>query len=82
MEIGAYSVIATLLGNFCLAAREVTSGGKQSFKTTRLCDLMGENVLKKEDSTYRAYLRVLDYISGMTDNYATYIANQLKGFGV
>jgi dGTPase len=82
LEIGAYSVMATLLENFCRAAREVTRGGRQSFKTARICDLMGENVLKKDNSTYQGYLRVMDYIAGMTDNYATYIANQLSGFGL
>lgn len=82
LEIGAYSVMATLLDNFCRAAREVTRGGRQSFKTARICDLMGENVLKKDSSTYQSYLRVMDYIAGMTDDYATYIANQLNGSGL
>lgn len=79
LELGAYSTMSTLLENFCLAAREMTSGKNASSKTRQLCDLMGEKVLKREDSLYSATLRVLDYISGMTDNYAVYIANQLRG---
>jgi dGTPase len=42
---------------------------------------MGDNKPIKSDNLYKMYQRVVDYIVGMTDNHATYIANQLNGTG-
>jgi dGTPase len=36
---------------------------------------------KKQDSLYSMYQRVIDYLVGMTDNHAKYIAKQLNGMG-
>jgi len=82
LELGSYSIMSTLLENFCRTAREVTGGGNISNKSRRICELMGEKLLDKKMSTYQGYLRVMDYIAGMTDDYATYIAKQLNGFGL
>lgn len=81
LEIGVHSLMDILLTNFCTAAREMTQGSKVSFKTQKLCELMGETAVEKGQSTFDAYHRVLDYISGMTDNYAVHIASQLSGTG-
>ena len=40
---------------------------------------MGINAPNESDSIYTAYLRVIDFISGMTDNYATFISKQFSG---
>ena len=42
---------------------------------------MGENKPKSQGSLYNKYQRVIDYIVGMTDNHATYLAHQLSGVG-
>jgi dGTP triphosphohydrolase len=34
-----------------------------------------------EWSEYQCLRRVIDYVSGMTDNYAVYVASQLQGSG-
>lgn len=34
---------------------------------------------RKAWSLHHSYMHVLDFISGMTDNYATYIARQIRG---
>ena len=42
---------------------------------------MGEDLPNEDKSLYTMYQRVIDYIVGMTDNYAKYVANQLNGMG-
>lgn len=47
-----------------------------NFKNRRILQLMGEeNSPKTEQSLYNKYQRVIDYIVGMTDNHATYLAH-------
>ncbi|MFP4134779.1 MAG: deoxyguanosinetriphosphate triphosphohydrolase [Halothece sp.] len=81
LEIGSYHVIENLLGAFCSAAYELHEKGEEklSYKNRRILDLMGTNKPQNEWSLYEKYLRILDYISGMTDNYATYIGKQIGG---
>ena len=82
LELGSYSIMSTLLENFCKAAKEITGGSNISNKSKRISELVGETLIDKNMSTYEGYHRVMDYIAGMTDNYATYIAKQLNGFGL
>jgi dGTPase len=81
IEIGSYTTIGILLRTFCEAAKERVEGKTVSFKGQRAIDMMGINAPKKDDSLYHAYLNVTDYISGMTDNYATFLAKQIGGHG-
>jgi dGTPase len=96
LEIGAYNVMATLLEIMCCAAEEwlaegnTDSGEPLSFRSKRAITLLGENsfhpLLKSEDEPpntpkYLALMRVIDFISGMTDHYATYLAKQFSGVG-
>ena len=78
-EIAIHSMMDILLTNFCTAALELTHGQNISFRTKKICDLMGTTAIPKDSTTFEAYHRVLDYISGMTDNYAVHIATQLSG---
>lgn len=79
LEIAVHSIMDILLTNFCTSALELTQGKSLSFKTKKICDLMGETAIQKDGTTFDAYHRVLDYISGMTDNYAAYMATQFSG---
>ena len=88
LEIGSYSTISTLLEVMCEAAIEFAQspdGGKLSFRSKRVIDLVGKNTfqdLKDEHNPkYLALMRIIDFISGMTDNYATFLARQFKGMG-
>lgn len=49
------------------------------FKSKRILDLMGEDFKNEIKEHYHGYMRVMDFISGMSDNYATYIAKQISG---
>lgn len=79
LEIGAFSTLGTLLEVFCQAVYEQRSKGRVSFRHRRVLDLMGANAPEKDWPLYQAYMRVLDFVSGMTDQYATYLAHQIGG---
>lgn len=79
LEIGAYTTLETLLNAFCGAVLEQSKHNGLTFKNKRILDLMGSNAPQEDWSLYKSYMRVLDYIGGMTDNYATYLAHQIGG---
>ena len=82
LELGAYNIIETLLDSLILATYELyimDEEKKLSFRNKRALALMDEDKPKKSDNLYEMYQRVVDYIVGMTDNHAQYIAGQLNG---
>ena len=78
-EIGAYTTLEILLNAFCGAAREQHGGRTPSFKHRRVLDLLGNNAPDPNWPLYRGYLRMLDFIAGMTDSYASEMALELTG---
>lgn len=90
IELGAFSTLDTLLDNFIDASKAnanyLTTNNKLDWKSQLIMDLLGDHKPKQDNAPsiegwndYLCYRRAIDYISGMTDNYATYIAKQLKG---
>ena len=82
--------MATLLEVMSGAVLEyIANDGSTSFKTHRVMDLLGEHTLhphikahpKGHTPEYLAMMRVIDFISGCTDHYATYLAKQFRGMG-
>lgn len=91
LEIGSYNVISTLLNVMCAAAHEWNNDpNEMSFRSQRVMDLIGAKTFhpsirkpgSKFTSEYLALIRVVDFISGMTDNYATFLAKQFNGMGL
>lgn len=78
-EIGAYSTLETLLNAFCGAVVQFHSGQALSFKNRRIFDLLGNSAPKPDQDIYQSFLRVIDYIGGMTDNYAAQTATSITG---
>jgi len=88
MEIGAYAVVGTLLTTICSAVYASLGDARQmTYKDNRVMALIGDNnfhpnVNKRgENYKYLALMAVIDFISGMTDNYATNLAKQFNGMG-
>lgn len=79
LEIGSYSLYKRLMDIFIPAAHDKKTNVKLGFREQRALDLMGINAPVESDSLYMSYLRVIDFISGMTDNYATFISKQFSG---
>lgn len=89
LEIGAYNVISTLIHVMCEAALAWHHDPKNvSFRSKRVLDLIGESTFdpriienREHSSKYLTIIRVIDFISGMTDNYAIFLAKQFNGMG-
>lgn len=81
IEVGSFTCLEILLSAFCTAAYEQHVSAEMPFRMRRVLDLMDYNAPKKEWPLYETYRRVLDFIGGMTDNYATYLAQQVGGMG-
>ena len=80
IEVGAYATLANLLAAFLEAAKELIDTGRSTFKNSRVLEMMGASAPKSDWTLYEAYMRVLDYVGGMTDNYAADIAQQFSGY--
>jgi dGTPase len=79
LEIGAYSVLEVLMSAFCGAVYEFKQGNGLSYRNQRIMDLMEYRAPSQEWSLYQCYMRVVDFIAGMTDRYAIAMAQQISG---
>ena len=78
-EIGAYTTLEILLNAFCGAALEQQGGRSPSFKHRRILDLLGHNAPHPDWPLHKSFLRMIDFIAGMTDSYATEMAREMTG---
>ena len=78
-EIGAYTTLEILLNAFCGAALEQHNGRTPSFKSRRILDLLGNNAPDPRGPLHTSFLRMIDFIAGMTDSYASEIALEMTG---
>lgn len=83
LELGSFNIIETLLDNLIRATYELYTEDEinLSFRNKRVLKLMGSDTPEKSGDLYKMYQRVIDYLVGMTDNHAKYIAGQLNGIG-
>lgn len=88
LELGAYNCTASLLNSLCDSVYEIVNKNNQSisFRAQRVAALLGEKNLysnnpnaSEADKKYFALMKVIDFVSGMTDRYASYLAKQLSG---
>ncbi|NVK42305.1 MAG: deoxyguanosinetriphosphate triphosphohydrolase [Oceanospirillaceae bacterium] len=81
LEVGAYSSLGTLLEAFCRAVYDQHAKGPErlGYRSGKILSLMGIHAPAPDAPLYDAYRRALDFIGGMTDNYATYLARQIGG---
>ncbi len=83
-EIGAYTVLSTLLETFIEAGFEFHQKRDRkslSYRTKRVFDLMAGEAPSEQMQQYEIYQRMVDFIAGMTDNYASYLARQISSPG-
>lgn len=93
IELGSYATFETLLSTFCTASIE-NSKHIQSpkgehplgWKSELVLKMLGAHAPNAKNapigstwSEYQCLRRAIDYVSGMTDNYAVYVASQLQG---
>lgn len=81
LELGAYETMSTILASLIEAVNEYKEEGKEvSFKSQLIKRLVGPSYFPEDKSYYENYMLIMDQVSGMTDDYATYIAGQLRGY--
>lgn len=93
IELGSYAVFDALLSRFCPAAvdaaRALAAGNPPSWRSGLVLKLLGDHApnfgnappVDEGWSEYQCVRRAMDFVSGMTDNYATYVAQQVQGLG-
>lgn len=92
MEIGCYSTFDALLSEFCVAALSqaavLNDRAKEttfSWKSSHLMQLLGNHAPTRSFAPadgwtpYQCLRRVIDFVAGMTDNYAVYLSSQFRG---
>jgi dGTPase len=81
LEIAAYKILGDLLEVFVNAAVELNENAEENltYKNKNILDLMGKYKPQKSASLYEKLRLVVDFISGMTDRYATMLFQQLNG---
>ena len=86
VELGCFATFDTLLSHMIPASQLSTNG--LAWKNKLVMNLLGDHAPKEGNGpndgkwdNYQRFRRATDYVSGMTDNYAIYIAKQLQGFG-
>ncbi|MDP9196607.1 MAG: deoxyguanosinetriphosphate triphosphohydrolase [Pseudomonadota bacterium] len=84
-EIGAYAAMGTLLaacGDAVLELQRHRDTGSLPYRARRILDLMGVNAPVPQDSPYHSFLKVNDFVSGLTDERLSLLVRQLNGTGV
>lgn len=77
IELAGFHVMDVLLNHFVFSVLE-ESPSKYHKKVMQLLP----GVFNDEDSKYEKIMKVLDYISGMTDNFATDLYKRIKGIEI
>lgn len=80
IENAGYNVMYELLSHFIPPVLKLS--GDRSKSEQKAVKLIPNQFLYEEDSDYRKVLGVLDYVSGMTDNYATELYRRIKGIEI
>ncbi|MFZ5560967.1 MAG: deoxyguanosinetriphosphate triphosphohydrolase [Pseudomonadota bacterium] len=82
-EVAAYPCLRLLLDALIPDAQAFVQRGGHDLTTREKTQLaLLERPLLPGESLYCAYLKVLDYIGGMTDNHAATLAREISGVGI
>lgn len=82
-EVAAYPCLQLLLDALIPDALAFCTLGQAGLNTRQRTQLaLLERPLEEGESLYSAYMKVLDYIGGMTDNYAATLAREISGVGI
>lgn len=82
-EVAAYPCLAVLLDNLVPNVRAFCLHGADSLNHRQRTQLaLLERPLEPGMPLYEGYLRVLDFVGGMTDNHAARLAREISGLGL
>lgn len=85
VELGAYNTLGRILGTYARAVKQLSTHGdygKLSFVQTRCVDLAwGDKYVRENQGRDYAWwlAQVMDFVAGMTDNYAMQVSGEIGG---
>ena len=82
VELAAFSCIASMLDLLVPAAHALIVSGSCKKQHKLALSLLENDPITERDSLYLAYMKILDFIGGMTDNYAARIAQEISGISM
>ena len=81
-EIAAFPCLGQILDLMVPAAYALVVTKQVSTRQSLVLDLLKEDPISETDSLYSAYMKVLDFVGGMTDNAAAKMAREVSGLGM
>jgi dGTPase len=84
-ELGAYKALGRIIKALCMATQSLTRAGRfeaTDFLASRCLELAwgGAYARENETRTYAWWMhQVIDYVSGLTDNYARQLSREIEG---
>ncbi|KLT73766.1 deoxyguanosinetriphosphate triphosphohydrolase [Neisseria arctica] len=82
-EIAAFPCLGSVLDLLVPAAHTLITEGRVGVRQSLVLELLNhENPITTKDSLYEAYMKILDFVGGMTDNAAARMARELSGTGM
>ena len=79
-ELATFPCLNSMLDLLIPAAHaKITQSSLHNVQHSLALDLLEKSPITAQDTLYTAYLKVLDFIGGMTDNYAAKTASELSG---
>ncbi|UNU72514.1 deoxyguanosinetriphosphate triphosphohydrolase [Moraxella nasovis] len=81
-EIASFGCLGLLLDLFIPAVHAKITGQPLTVKNNLTLKLMKDTPIREYDTLYTGYMKVLDFVGGMTDNRAATLARELSGVGM
>ena len=82
-EIASFPCLGSILDLLVPAAHQLLTEGHSGVRQSLALELLkNEHPIGREDSLYHAYMKILDFVGGMTDNAAAKMARELSGIGM
>ncbi|UOO80969.1 deoxyguanosinetriphosphate triphosphohydrolase [Uruburuella testudinis] len=82
-EIAAFPCVGSILDLLVPAAHALITEGQVGTRQSLALELLNnDDPLTQADSLYQAYMKILDFVGGMTDNAAAKMAREVSGIGM
>ncbi|MDO4879175.1 MAG: deoxyguanosinetriphosphate triphosphohydrolase [Neisseria sp.] len=82
-EIAAFPCLGSILDLLIPAAHQLITEGRAGIRQSLALELLkNDDPVTPQDGLYLAYMKVLDFVGGMTDNAAAQAARELSGVGM
>ena len=82
-EIASFPCLGSILDLLVPAAHALITEGQVSVRQSLALELLNhDNPVTANDTLYEAYMKILDFVGGMTDNAAARMARELSGIGM